>query len=113
MNDDIEKGLLLNFKEFAESADNDILNKKYNPAVSNYFKAIVILCDWKIYQERRVLPKNHSEIFHFLELHFKEAYNLVSPLFRSYTDSHNIRFKKKDAILLKENVEKLRKIFNY
>ena len=48
MNDDIEKGLLLNFKDFAESADNDILNKKYNPAVSNYFKAIVILCDWKI-----------------------------------------------------------------
>lgn len=113
MNEDVEKSLLLNFDDFIGSAERDFKNNKYNPAVSNYFKAIAILCDWKIYKERRLLPKNHSERFHFLELHFKSAYELVSPLFRKYTDSYNIRLNKEDALLLKKNVEELRKIFGY
>lgn len=112
MNEDIEKSLLQNFKDFVESADRDFDNKKYNPAVSSYFKAIVILCDWKIYKERRLLPKNHSERFNFLKIYFKQAYKLISPLFKKYTDSYNIRLNEGDAILLKENVKKLREIFN-
>lgn len=113
MNEDIERSLLQNFRDFVESADRDLANNKYNPAVSNYFKAIVILCDWKIYREIRLLPKNHTERFQFLEIHLKEAYSIISSLFKKYTDSYNIRLTEKDAVLLKENVKKLKELFNY
>lgn len=105
------KDLLANFKEFLQSAERDLQEKHYNPAISSYFKAIVILCDYSIYKERSLLPKNHRERFLFLELHFKEAYNLISPLFKEYTDSYNTRIQKDQVIKLKENVEKLKRIF--
>jgi len=108
---DIEKDLLLNFQEFFESAEKELKEGRYNSAVSSYFKAIAILCDWQIYKERRVLPKNHTERFHFVKLYFTEAYFQLSPLFKKYTDSYNLRLSKEDALILKENVEKFKKLF--
>jgi len=108
---DITKDLLDNFKEFLESAERDLQEKRYNPAISSYFKAIAILCDYMVYKERGLLPKNHRERFLFLELNFKEAHDLISPLFKEYTDSYNIRIQKEKVLRLKESVEKLKKIF--
>ena len=108
---EIDKDLLENFKEFLESATRDLQEKRYNPAISSYFKAIAILCDYVIYQERGLLPKNHRERFLFLEMQFKEAYDLVSPLFKEYTDSYNLRIQKEKVVRLKESVEKLKRIF--
>ena len=108
---DIIKDLLDNFKEFLASAEKDLDEKRYNPAISSYFKAIAILCDYMIYKEKALLPKNHRERFLFLELNHKEAYELVSPLFKEYTDSYNIRIQKEKVLRLKENVERLKEIF--
>jgi uncharacterized protein (UPF0332 family) len=108
---DIDKDLFANFYEFLESAEKDLQEKRHNPAISSYFKAIAILCDFVIYKERGLLPKNHRERFLFLELHFKEAHNLISPLFKEYTDSYNIRIQKEQVLRLKECVEKLKRIF--
>jgi len=103
--------LLSNFKDFLGSANDELNKKRYNPAVSSYFKAIAILCDWKIYKERGLLPKNHSERFFILKNNFPEAYSLINPLFKEYRESYNMRMEKKDALMLKENVEKLKKLF--
>ena len=46
-------------------------------------------------------------------MHFEEAYQLVNSLFNKYTDSYNLRLNKKDAIVFKENVEKLKIIFDF
>lgn len=108
---DIKKDLLDNFKEFIASAERDFSEKRYNPAISSYFKAIAILCDYIIYNERGLLPKNHNERFLFLQLHFKEAYDIISPLFKEYTDSYNLRIQKEQVMGLKESVEKLKRIF--
>lgn len=108
---DINTDLLQNFKEFLESADRDLKENRLNPAISSYFKAIAILCDYMIYKERRLLPKNHRERFLFLEMHFKEAHELVSPLFKEYIDSYNVRIQKEQVMRLKESVEKLKRIF--
>ncbi len=107
----IENDLYSNFKDFLNSANDELKKERYNPAVSNYFKAIAILCDWKIYKERRLIPKNHSERFLFLQTHFSEAYDLISPLFKEYRESYNIRMELKDVLKLKENVEKLKRLF--
>jgi hypothetical protein len=107
----IGKELKDNIKQFIDSAEEDVKKERYNPAVSSYFKAIAILCDYKIYDKVSLLPKNHAERFLYLKMHFKEAYDIVSPLFREYTDSYNKRVSKENAINLRENVEKLKRIF--
>jgi uncharacterized protein (UPF0332 family) len=108
---DIAQDLLRNFKEFLVSAERDLSEGLYNPAISSYFKAIAILCDYVIYQERGLLPKNHRERFIFLERYYKEAYQMISPLFKEYTDSYNVRIQKDKVVRLKQSVEKLKTIF--
>lgn len=108
---EIEDDLVLNFRDFLKSADDELIKNRYNPAVSAYFKSLAILCDLKIYQERGLLPKNHSERFLFLKMHFPDVHKLLAPLFKDYRDSYNLRLTKKDALKLKENVEKAKKIF--
>lgn len=108
---DINQDLLSNFNEFIESAEKDFNEGRYNPSISSYFKAIAILCDYEIYKQRRLIPKNHKERFLFLEMHFKDAYDIVSPLFKEYTDSYNLRIKREQVLRLKESVEKLKRIF--
>jgi HEPN domain-containing protein len=108
---ELNKDLLDNFEDFLESADRDFNEKKYNPSISSYFKAIVILCDYFIYRERGLLPKNHKERFLFLEIHYPEAYHLISPLFKEYTDSYNVRISKEQVVRLRDCVEKLKRIF--
>ncbi len=108
---DIPQDLLDNFKEFIASAEHDFQEHRYNPAISSYFKAIAILCDYVIYKERGLLPKNHRERFLFLELHFKPAQELISPLFKEYTDSYNFRIQREQVLKLRENVTKLKTIF--
>lgn len=112
-NADIEESLKKNFKEFVQSGDDDLEKSRFNSAVSSYFKAIVVLCDLKIYEERRLLPKNHPERFNFLRIDFISVYQIINPLFNKYRDSYNLRLNKEDALLLKENVEKIKKIFGF
>ena len=107
----IEKDLLLNFKDFYDSGNDEVEKERYNPAISSYFKALVILCDWKIYKERGLLPKNHTERFNFLKQYFPQAYSLANSIFSEYRNSYNLRIKKADALKVKENVEKLRSLF--
>lgn len=107
----IEENLKANIKEFLESAEDDFVKGRYNSAISSYFKAIATLCDLKIYELKRVLPKSHSERFLFLKTSFIEAYKIVSNLFNEYIKTYNLRLGRKDALLFKENVKKLRQIF--
>ena len=107
----IEENLKANIKEFLESAGEDLTKGRYNSAISSYFKAIATLCDLKIYETRRVLPKNHSERFLFLKMFSLEAYSIMNTLFNEYTKTYNLRLGKKDAIIFQKNVEKLRQIF--
>jgi len=106
----IESDLKANIKEFIESAEEDFSKGRYNSAISSYFKAIATLCDMKIYEIRRILPKNHSERFIFLKTISNEAYKIISPLFKEYTKTYNLRLGKKDALLFKENANKISEI---
>ena len=111
MEDRIKDELNENFTDFISSAEDDFEKGRYNPSVSSYFKAIAILCDLNIYEKVGLLPKSHSERFLYLKMHFKEVYGLVSPLFNDYTDSYNKRALKENAVKLKENVDKIKGLF--
>jgi len=110
---DIKEDLKSNFKEFYEGGKDSINSKKYNLAVASLFKAIAVMADYKIYSEFGSLPKNHNERFRILSAKLKPVYELVSEMFKKYTDSYNLRMEQKDAKEVLENVEKLKKIINF
>ncbi len=107
----VEDDLSANIKEFLESAEEDFIKKRYNSAIASYFKSASSMCDLKIYELKRVLPKNHSERFLFLKISFPEVYKIIAILFDTYTKTYNLRLGLKEMILFKENVNKIRKIF--
>lgn len=107
----IEEDLKANTREFLESAERDFNDAKYNSSINSYFKAIASLCDLKIYELKRILPKNHSERFLFLKTSFRKIYEILSPLFKEYTKTYNLRLDKKEALLFKENAKKIEQLF--
>ena len=104
--------LLENIEEFLESGNENLEKKRYNAAVSDFFKAIVIVCDYLIYQEIKILPKNHNDRFSLLKKYFKEIYSNVSKLFNIYIKSYNLRIDKKDVIKLRDYANELRNKIN-
>ncbi|MBS3066288.1 hypothetical protein J4205_00545 [Candidatus Pacearchaeota archaeon] len=90
--------LLKNAKEFLESGEENIKKRRYNASVSDFFKAITILCDYLIYKEIKILPKNHNDRFFLLKKYFVSIHDNVSELFKIYIDSYNLRLKLEDAL---------------
>jgi len=100
--------LLKNVYEFLESGEENLKKERYNASVSNYFKAIVILCDYLIYRDIKIIQKNHNERFSLLGKYFKEIYSNVSEYFKTYTKSYNLRLKKDDAIKVRNYANELK-----
>ncbi|MEK6893763.1 MAG: hypothetical protein AABX07_06200 [Nanoarchaeota archaeon] len=103
------KELLENADEFIASAEDNLIKERYNASVSDFFKAIANLCDYLIYREIKLLPKNHKERFDLLHTHFKEISENLSDLFQLYRESYNLRLKKEDALKLKHYAYELKK----
>ncbi len=105
--------LLKNAEDFFQSAEDNLKKGRFNPAVADFFKAIVILCDYIIYRDTKILPKNHNQRFSLLRDYFKDIYKNVSELFELYTKSYNFRLKAGDVIKIKNYYDELKKfIFN-
>ena len=100
--------LLKNAEEFLESGNDNLKKQRFNASVSDYFKTIVILCDYIIYKEIKVMPKNHNERFSLLGKYFKNIYEEVSQLFKIYIKFYNLRLDNKDAETLKNYADKFK-----
>jgi uncharacterized protein (UPF0332 family) len=104
----MEKELTENADEFLKSGKENVINKRYNAAVSDLFNCIVICCDFIIYKKRRLLPRNHTERFSLLRIVDKKLYSDVAELFKGYRDSYNLRMKKEDAERFLREAENVR-----
>ena len=81
--------------------------------MSDFFKAVVILCDYSIYENMKIRPKNHNDRFSILRKYFSDIYKDVSELFDTYTKSYVARLTKEDAEKLRKYAYGLKnKIFN-
>ena len=101
--------LIKNVDEFLESAEESLKKKRFNASISDFFKAIVILCDYLIYKEIKLMPKNHNERFSFLRRYFKEIYSKVSEFFEVYKKSYTLRLTEDAAIKLRNYAYELKK----
>lgn len=97
-----------NALEFLESGKDNIKKQRWNAAVSDFFKAIVTFSDYILYNEFKILPKNHNERFQLLEKYFPNINNKISQLFAIYRDSYNLRMKKEDALEMEEYANEIR-----
>jgi len=100
--------LLKNALEFLESGNENLSKKRFNVAVSDFFKSIVIFCNYLIYAELRMMPKNHNDRFNLLKSYFNEIYEKVSFLFKTYVKSYNLSMTDLEAIKLKEYADELK-----
>lgn len=104
----MEDDLLRNADEFLASGEENLSRRRHNAAVSDFFKAVVILCDRRLYGEMRVLPRNHNERFDLLKRHLPALHRRVSELFRTYTRSYNLRSTRGEATTVKAYALELR-----
>lgn len=101
--------LLENAEEFFESGEDNIKKERWNAAVSDFFKSISNFCDYLIYKEMKLFPKNHNERFEFLKKYFSDIYDEAILLFKTYRNSYNLRLKKEDAEAVRRYAHKLKK----
>lgn len=104
----MEADLLRNADEFLASGEENLAKRRYNAAVSDFFKTVVILCDRRLYHEMRLLPKNHTERFDLLKRYFPALHRRVSALFKTYTSSYNLRSTREEATTVKAYALELR-----
>lgn len=102
--------LLKTAGEFFDSGEENIRKKRYNPAVADFFKAVVILCDYLIYKEIKIIPKNHNDRFLLLERYFQDIHKKVSGLFKTYTQSYNLRLSLTDAQTIRNYAYELKNL---
>jgi uncharacterized protein (UPF0332 family) len=99
--------LLNNAREFLESGRDNLEKERFNASTSDFFKAIVVFCDYLIYCEIKRVPKNHKDRFNLLEVYFNEIYQVVAKLFKPYTDSYNLKSTKEDSLRFKKYAEEI------
>ena len=102
--------LIKNAQEFLDSGEENLKKERFNVAVSDFFKAIVIFCDYFIYKDIKIIPKNHNERFSLLENYFPLVYSKVSNLFKTYVKSYNLRLNKNDTLNIKNYAYELKNI---
>ncbi len=98
-----------NLKEYLEIAEYSFSKKKFNSAVTLYYKALVEICDLELLRKLNRVGVNHSERFELLKDASANLYEVSSKLFRFYRNSYNKEISETIAKLVKDEVEKARK----
>ena len=100
--------LKFNAEEFEASGIDNLKKERWNAAVADFFRAISNNCDYKIYKQIKILPKNHNERFNLLEKYFPDIYQNIRDLFEKYRESYNLRLTKEDALFIKKYLDELK-----
>jgi len=99
-----------NLKEYLEIAQYAFSQRKFNTAVTLYYKALVEICDLVLLQKLDMLGANHTERFDLLRNTAPELYAAASKLFRYYRDSYSKEISETIARLVKQEVEYAQKL---
>ncbi|MCK4521549.1 MAG: hypothetical protein KAU20_03165 [Nanoarchaeota archaeon] len=99
-----------NLKEYLEMAEYAFKNRKFNTAVTLYYKTLVELCDLELVRKLNKIGANHSERFELLRKTSPLLYNIASKLFRFYRDSYSKEISETTASLVKTEVENAKRI---
>lgn len=99
-----------NLKEYMDVANYAFSNKKFNTAVTLYYKALVEICDLELSNKLGKIGANHNERFDLLKAASPVLYKTASKLFRFYRDSYSKEISETIARLVKKEVENAERI---
>lgn len=99
-----------NFNEYFGLAEQAFKSKKYNSAVTLFFKAISAAVDLFILNKEGFVPSSHTERFRIVKDKYHEIYNILDKDFPFYQDSYTNRMDKEAAEVLKEDAQRIKKM---
>lgn len=88
-----EKILIDNLVEYSLFADQAYQKKKYNTAVTLYFKKICAAVDLFLLRKEHLVPSSHADRFRILQEKYPEMYNLIDKDFPFYQESYTQKVK--------------------
>lgn len=100
-----ERILKNNVKEFYDQGLAAYQKESYNSAVTLFFKAIAVLVDLFLLQEKGSIPKDHSQRFRILEDEYRKLYKILDRDFPLYQDSYRLELGQDYAEVLKDDLE--------
>lgn len=108
--DEREEILRDNLKEYMEFAEKALASKKYNSAVTLFFKAISAAVDLFILKKEGFVPSSHTNRFRIIEQKYPDIYDILDKDFPFYQNSYTKKIDMEVAEVLKEDARKLAKL---
>ncbi|MCK5149341.1 hypothetical protein KAJ87_00250 [Candidatus Pacearchaeota archaeon] len=108
--DNIALELKENIREFYSSALKAEQERKYNVAVTLFFKALALLSDLYIFEKENKIPNSHSDRFRILDSKYPEIYKILDKNFSFYQDSYRIKLNKEICEVFRNDAEQLIKL---
>jgi len=105
MNQEKEKILINNSKEYFNSGEDELKKGRNNSAVVLFFKCLVSLCDIYILRNTGNTPSSHNNRFNVLKEKFPAEYDLVDKDFPFYQNSYIQSMSKELAEVIKEDAK--------
>ena len=105
-----ERILSENFNEYFELGKQAFKAKKYNSAITLFFKAISAGTDLFILKKEGFVPSSHTNRFRIAQEKYSEIYNILDKDFPFYQDSYTKRIDKEATEVLMEDAQRIKKI---
>lgn len=113
MMDPQEEILNENAKEYIESGNDAFQKKKYNVAVTLFFKAICANSDLFIFQQEGFTPTSHTDRFRIVQEKYSWLYDILDRDFPFYQDSYTQKMNQEAAEMLLHDVQRITKKIKY
>ena len=98
------------FDEFLDGAIDEENKKRYNSAISNYYKALSTLCSLIIYRKNRKIADSHQEVDLFLRTLFPDIKKAIDGLYKTYTGTYQTLKQKEDCNEIKNGIKTVAKM---
>lgn len=106
--DEREQILQENFKEYLDYAERAFQEKKYNPALTLFFKAICAGVDLFIFLQTGEVPSSHTHRFRITQEKYPLIYELLERDFPFYQESYTHRMNKEAAEVIRDDASKIK-----
>ncbi len=105
-----EQILFENREEYLSTTEDAFKNKKFNTAVTLFFKAISAGADLFLLRKEGIVPSSHSNRFRIAQEKYPELYDMLDKDFPFYQDSYTKKMNKESAEVLREDAHRIRKM---
>ena len=107
MTDERERILRENLAEYHGLAEEALKERKYNAAVTHFFKAICAAADLFLFRREGIVPSSHTQRFRILQEKYPELYGILDKDFPFYQDSYTKKMGREAAEVFREDAQRI------